>query len=274
MPRKARPLPRPGSLAALVRGARLDAGMTLAEVGERLDLANGNFIGMVERGERVPSDEKLIALADALDLSSRELIRLKYANQPRSAVRHLMQPPPPRYPYLRRRLLELCSNRDELEAEIIRGEFGTLEALLIHHIYDHVAAEDLQNDKSIRPGLRRRLEQLERRKRRRPEAPDPWWFEEEGLAGAEALTRRIGGWSFDRASMTLTLLGHSHSGSSWTIPLLDRSLRGEGPPGADPGAGSNEPMNLEYALRQRGLGDDDVDELLTLVEWKLARRRR
>jgi len=53
----------PRTLSEVLRTRRKDRKLTLNEMGKRLDLANGNFIGMVERGERLPSDTKLLQMA-------------------------------------------------------------------------------------------------------------------------------------------------------------------------------------------------------------------
>ena len=62
----------PRTLGSVLKQRRKQLGLTLARVGTALELANGNFVGMVERGERTPSDGKLLRLAEVLELDGRE----------------------------------------------------------------------------------------------------------------------------------------------------------------------------------------------------------
>ncbi len=53
---------------------RLKRRLTQAELAERVDLST-NFVGMVERGLRNTSIDKLFALADALNISLSEFFK-------------------------------------------------------------------------------------------------------------------------------------------------------------------------------------------------------
>jgi transcriptional regulator with XRE-family HTH domain len=59
--------------AKKARLRRYELGLTQEELAERADF-HVNYIGGIERGERNPSVESVVALAKALEISPRELM--------------------------------------------------------------------------------------------------------------------------------------------------------------------------------------------------------
>jgi transcriptional regulator with XRE-family HTH domain len=80
-------------LAAILKARRKEMGLTLGDLGSALGLANGNFFGMVERNERMPSDERLLLLAKLLGLDGREVLAMKYQQARGTAAEVLLAPP-------------------------------------------------------------------------------------------------------------------------------------------------------------------------------------
>ena len=266
------------TLAEILRRQRQHKKLTLNELGKRLHLANGNFIGMVERGERMPSDGRLLELAEALELDGKELLALKYQEIPDSAVHHLFSPPAPLHPTIRRMLLETCHNRDEMERELGLGEKTALEHIVFGYLMDFVLHDALTESRKM-PTLRKRLLELERRRVKDPDAAvDPWWFEEEGDTFERFARAQFVGWSLDLAELMLRIQ-HSDSPTDRSeIPLIDAELRDRliqsvGRQVASR-SGLHQLPTLEDLLRAEGLGDEDVEEILAIVAVKKARRQR
>jgi len=268
----------PATLSEVLRTRRLEKKYTLNEMGKRLELANGNFIGMVERGERLPSDAKLLQLADVLDLDGKELLALKYKEIPDSAVHQLFSAPSPLHPCTRRMLLLTCQNRDVMEREFRLGEKTTLERIVFGYLLDFVLL-DAVVDSKVMPTLRKRLMDFERRRAKSQDVSfDPWWFEEEGETFVSFSREQFVGWSLDMLELTLTI---QHSGSPTdrsVIPLIDADLRDRlihsvGREVASR-SGLHRVPTLEDQLRVEGLEEADVEEILALVEFKKARKRR
>lgn len=64
----------PKCLGRTIRELRLKAGLSQIQLAEKADL-NFNFIGSIERGEKLASIETVIRLARGLGLSGSELLR-------------------------------------------------------------------------------------------------------------------------------------------------------------------------------------------------------
>lgn len=268
----------PQTLSDVLRTRRLAKGLTLNEMGKRLQLANGNFIGMVERGERLPSDGKLLDMAKVLELDGRELLALKYRQIPDSAVHRLFSPPDPRHKHIRRMLLETCTNRDEMAREFNLGEKTTLERIVFGYLVDFVFLDALPDSREL-PTLRKRMAEFSRRRARDPEATfDAWWFEEEADAFLAFARLQFVGWSLDLLELTLTIQHSDSPTDRSVIPLIDVELRDRlihsvGRQVATR-TGIHPAPTLEDMLRTEGLAEDDVEEILALVAFKKARRRR
>lgn len=266
------------TLAEALRRQRQDKKLTLNELGKKLQLANGNFIGMVERGERMPSDARLLELAEALEMDGKELLALKYQEIPDSAVHHLFSPPAPMHPTIRRMLLETCIDRDEMERELGFGEKTALERIVFGYLLDFVLLDAVLDSREM-PTLRKRLADHVKRKAKDPDAKlDPWWFEEEGDTFVAFSTRQFVGWTLDLPSLTLTIR-HSDSPTDRSeIPLIDVELRDRliqsvGQQVASR-SGLHQLPTLEDLLHAEGLDDADVEEILALVAVKKSRHRR
>jgi transcriptional regulator with XRE-family HTH domain len=266
------------TLSDVLRTRRLDRGLTLNEMGKRLQLANGNFIGMVERGERLPSDAKLLDMAKVLELDGRELLALKYRQIPDSAVHQLFSPPEPRHKHIRRLLLTTCTSGEEMAREFGLSEKTALERIVFGYLVDFVLTDAVLDSREFAT-LRKRLVDLGRRRARDPEVSfDSWWFEEEGEAFIAFARRQFVGWSLDLLELTLTIQ-HSESPTDRSvIPLIDVELRDRlihsvGREVATRG-GLNPRVTLEDLLRAEGLTETDTEEILALVAFKKARRRR
>lgn len=290
--------PRSGTskrrLSTVLRERRHEKGLTLSDVGAELGLANGNFVGMVERGERVPSDTKLLEWARVLELDDRELLELKYREQPDSAVVALFGAARPDLPYVREFLLATCLNRDEMQQEFGRAGRTPIEELIFQHVLELSLLDILLHGRHGMTHLRHRLQEYMRSRRTDPRATaDLEWFEDEGPAFVEFASAHVDGWSFDRPSLTLTVHRSRHPGDHFVIPLVEPRLReevlriaggGPGPGGepgrsAPPGPVAGPPQlavvpTLRDLLRREGLVDEDVDEILDLIQFKKARRAR
>ena len=266
------------TLAEVLRVRRMAKQLTLNEMGKRLNLANGNFIGMIERGERLPSDAKLLEIAEVLDLDGRELVALKYRQIPDSAVHQLFSPPEPRHKHVRRLLLATCDNREEMEREFSLGEKTALERIVFSYLLDFVLLDAILEGREM-PTLRKRLAEFARRRERDPEATfDTWWFEEEEQTFFEFGRRQFEGWSLNLLELTLTIQ-HSDSPTDRSlIPLIDVEVRDRliHSVGREVAArkGLHPLPSLEDVLRAEGLGEADVEEIVALVEFKKARQRR
>ncbi|MCO4770424.1 MAG: helix-turn-helix transcriptional regulator [Deltaproteobacteria bacterium] len=260
---------RPTALGVRLKERRRLLGLTLAEVGERLGLANGNFIGMVERGERLPSDDRLLALAETLDLPERDLLTLKYEATARSQVGRLLAPPAPAFPRLRRFLLGTCRQRAGVKAEFEGAPRGTLESAAWRAFVDHVLVPALDADRLAPRRLREHVDAWLRRRLRRPDVDlDPLWFEEHADLFVPYARGLLHGWRWDPGTLSL----HFELATPPRETIQVRLLVSPAPGGEASALG-----DLARLLESQGLADDDVDEIVTLVEFKqrrAARRRR
>jgi len=268
----------PRTLSEVLRARRKDRKLTLNEMGKRLDLANGNFVGMVERGERLPSDSKLLQMAEVLELDSRELLELKYREIPDSAVHQLFTAPKPLHPQIRRALLATCLNREAMEPEFGRSDETALERIVFGYLMDFVLL-DAVIDSRVMPTLRKRLIDYERRRTKDPDVTfDPWWFEEEGDTFVEFARRQFVGWSLDTLELTLTIRHTEAPTDRSTIPLIDAELRDRLIQSVGREVATRKALHpipsLEDLLRAEGLDDDDIAEILALVQMKKARHQR
>jgi transcriptional regulator with XRE-family HTH domain len=268
----------PGTLSEILRTRRKEKKLTLNQMGKLLDLANGNFIGMVERGERLPSDTKLLDMAAVLDLDGKKLLALKYKEIPDSAVHQLFSAPDPLHPVTRRLLLATCGNRDAMAREFELGEKTTLERIVFGYLVDFVLLDAVIGSR-VFPTLRKRLADFERRRNKDPEVTfDPWWFEEEGDDFIGFAREHFVDWTLDLLELTLTIQHSNSPTDRSTIPLIDMELRDRlvHSVGREVAArdGIHGVPSLEDLLRAEGLTDSDVEEILDLVEFKKIRQQR
>ncbi len=260
-------------LGALLKTRRLDLGQTLAEVGKELGLANGNFIGMVERGERMPSDARLLAMAKILDLDGRDLLAQKYEESHAAAAQVLLRPREPELPRMRKLLLDLCANRGDMTEEFSRGERTAIERLVFRALIEYVVLPQPALAKLGPKPLRERIQRLLKAD---PTAiPDPWWFEEEAESIVPWIRRQGVTWGFDLPTLTLRIRHSTDEGDVSTVPLVDRELR-ERLLASAPSRGkvAQESKGLADILLEEGLSADDVEEILDLIEWKKSRSQR
>ena len=207
------------ALGDLLRRRRKEAGLTLAEVGEALGLANGNFVGMVERGERLPSDDALPDWSRVLGLPLRDLLALKYEASPSSRVGALLAPPPPEHPRLRRLLLDRCDSRDVVEPEFDAHAFGALERLAWGAVLHGVLVPAADDDPASPLRVREQLGFWRARLRRDPNAPlETWWFEREADLVVPWARSCLRGWDWDAGRLTLTV--QAADGSTRAAALL------------------------------------------------------
>lgn len=115
-------------LGQAIRTARQELGLSQEQVGAALDLANGNFVGMVERGLREPEDHRLPAWAALLGLDADTLMELKYTGRPGAPLARVLEPAP-RHPVLRKAILATELDH-ELRRSVLREAWGPLERLL------------------------------------------------------------------------------------------------------------------------------------------------
>ncbi len=258
---------RSSPLGRRLKAQRRLLGLTLADVGQRLGLANGNFVGMVERGERAPSDDRLLVLADVLGLPSRDLLALKYEGDARSQVGQLLAPVPATLPRLRRFMLGTCATEANLRTEFERGARTTLERLVWRGLLHHVVLPSLDADSLAPRRLQDHVAAWQRRLRRDPEAPlDDGFFEQHADLFVPWARTRFREWGLDLETTTLRI---EHRPGDTTLVSFGPVT----PAAAAPSAGDPRSA-LVGALRGLGLLDEDIDEIVTLVELKSRRRAR
>ena len=221
---------------------------------------------MVERGERLPSDDRLIRLAELLELSDRELLALKYEATERSQVGRLLAPPTPELPRLRRFLLGTCRHRRSVKEEFEHARRGTLERAVWQAVMSHVVLPELDADRFAPRRLRERVEAWRRHRRREPSAPlEARWFEDHADLFVPFARGLIDGWSWEPAALTLRI--DRSTPPKETVEV--RLVAGSPPPRTGPA-----PEDLSTLLTAQGLAEDDIDELITLVELKRRRAAR
>jgi transcriptional regulator with XRE-family HTH domain len=254
-------------LGAVLKQRRKELRLTLAQVGAALGLANGNFIGMVERGERAPSDERLLELAKVLRLDGRELLATKFRDARGAVVaRVLLEPPPAELPRLRRLLLATCDNKAEMRPEFERGERTAIERIVFQTVLDYALLPLLQRDRQAPRRLRDRvLKAL-----RRGQDLDPWWFEEEAEEFLPWAREGFRSWGLDLRSLTVHVRHSDSEEDVSSVSLVDRELRER----MVEQISEEPPQTLEGALRAEGLDEGDVEEIVALVAFKKARSHR
>ena len=266
------------TLGTVLKDARKSLGLTLAQVGAALDLANGNFVGMVERGERMPSDPKLVQLAKVLELDGRRLLALKYESSRGSAVPAMLKPPAAELPRLRRLFLDTCVGRAEMERELSRGERTALERVIFQALHEYVFGPSLEADRHAPKRLKRKLAAFAKRRKSNPLLEvDPWWFEEEAAEFAPWAREQFVSWSFDLTTLTLRIRHSQEDGDVSTLPLVPGELRDRMLLSVEEEArrqAMGPPPDLAALLRAEGLLEDDVEEILAVVALKKARASR
>ncbi len=254
------------TLGELLKRRRKERRLTLSDVGAALGLANGNFIGMVERGERMPSDDRLLQVADVLELDGRELLAMKYAATHGAAAEVLLAPPEPELPRLRKLLLDTCDGLDAMAPELARGERTAIERVVFGALLEYVFLPGLEADRYAPKRLRDRLRA--HRKKRPGEPVDPWWFEEEAELFVPWARSQYVGWDLELPTLTFTIRHSADAGDRSTVPLVDKELR------ARMLASVDKAPTLAELLAAEGLSEADVTEILELVEFKKMRAAR
>ena len=267
------------TLSATLKAARKASKMTLSDVGAGLGLANGNFVGMVERGERTPSDEKLLDLARLLSLDPRDLLAMKYQGSHPAAFDVLLTPARPLYPRLRRLLLSSCENRDTMTPEFESSEHGLMEHLVFRTLLDHILLPALAKDRYAPRRLRERM--AVHRELREGQPLPTSLFEEQ----AETFMPWVRGelpmlsWRLDPISLTFSFSKGQGDDEAWSISLCGADLH------PDSGHTARTKKNrstldngqapgLRELIAEDGLEPEEVSEVLDLIEWKKARRRQ
>ena len=262
-------------LAQVLKLRRKELSLTLGDVGAALGLANGNFVGMVERGERMPSDERLMQVAEVLELNGRDLLGLKYQQVRGTAAQVLLSPPEPELPRLRRLLLGTCENHDEMLGEFALAERTALERVVLQALLEYVFLPALAADRFPPKSLRNRVRAYQRK--HPSESLDPWILEEEAEYFVPWARENIRSWSFDVASLTLRIRHSDDEGDVSTVPLVDRELRSRMVASLGEEAAPSPaqlPVTLSDLLADEGLSESDVEEILDLVEFKKQRALR
>jgi len=254
------------SLGDLLKTRRKERRLTLSDLGAALGLANGNFIGMVERGERMPSDDRLLQVAEVLELDGRELLAMKYAASHGAAAEVLLAPPEPELPRLRKVLLERCDGRAAMEREFSRGERTAIERVVFGALLEYVVLPGFEKDRYAPKRLRDRLN---KHLRKTPDDPiDPWWFEEEAELFVPWMRAQFVGWDMNMPTLTVTIRHSEEPADRSTVPLVDRELR------ARMLASVSERPSLAQMLAADGLSTADVAEILEMIEFKKMRASR
>ena len=66
-----------GKFAEMIRATRLEKSLSQRDLGEQIGVWN-TYVGQIEKGEKVPSDEKVEKLAEVLELDVTELLVAAY----------------------------------------------------------------------------------------------------------------------------------------------------------------------------------------------------
>jgi transcriptional regulator with XRE-family HTH domain len=267
---------RPAAANRLGTELRLARGrlrLSLDEVGRRLGLANGNFVGMVERGLRLPGDELLGRLAELYGLEPRPLLLRKLEAARGPAAELLARGPEPRHPRIRKLLLlraggplDSEASRAALRAEIEARPWGLLERCAFCALGSELLDAELDSDASAPRALRGRAAQPHGRRL----SPDE----------AEAMGDEVFGWlrevlvfwtiSGDRDGgglEELRLAGRA-SGEK-RLPILLGAVGEAGPSVAPVAAASAATLDdLLSLLGRDGLSESDLAEIRMIVEWK------
>ncbi len=256
------------TLGSVLKAKRQELRLTLNQVGAALGLANGNFIGMVERGERMPGDDRLLELAKVLQLDGRELMTLKFrGSRGGTAARILLEPPRAELPRLRRLLLATCAEPDAMRIELERGERTAVERLIFQTLLEYVFLPGIERDRQAPKRLRDRVIKA----LRKGQAIDPWWFEEEAEGFLPWARQEFVTWRFDLPTLTVHVRHSDETDADVSsVTLVDRELRERM---LDSVASAPE-ATLERLLAEEGLGPDDVEEIVALVAFKKARAAR
>jgi len=266
-------------LSKTLKEARQGLRLTLADVGAALGLANGNFVGMVERGERSPSDEKLLALAEVLGLDGRRLLGMKYKGSHPAAFDVLLQPPPPRYPRLRRLMLTTCENPDAMNAEFAHAACGLVETIVFRALLEHILAPALSADPYAPRRLRERIaEQHETNPGQAISAATLEAEAETFIPWAKGELPMLS-WRLDPLELRLHLSRGPEPNQCFQLSLCrptdeSEATVADSSEATDPASGSDSTASLGETLARQGLGSDAVREILDLIEWKKARRRQ
>ncbi|MEE2830165.1 MAG: hypothetical protein VX498_13325, partial [Myxococcota bacterium] len=233
----------------------------------------GNFVGMVERGERLPSDDRLLQIAEVLELNGREMLGLKYQEARSTAAKVLLAPPAAEHPRLRRFLLESCENRERMELEFALGERTALERVVLQALLAYVFLPALEGDRFAPRSMRERVRGL---LRKTPDEPlDPWVLEEEAEYFVPWARENLKSWDFDLPTLTLRIRHSEDPGDVSTLPLVDRELRDRmlASVGPSPAPRTRAPT-LADLLADEGLAESDVQEIVDLVEFKKFRAQQ
>jgi transcriptional regulator with XRE-family HTH domain len=78
------------SLGVTIKQAREHLKMSQKELGERVGVW-GTYIGQIEKGEKIPSDELCLKIAQALNLNGRNLLLCGYIERSEGEPRELFQ---------------------------------------------------------------------------------------------------------------------------------------------------------------------------------------
>ena len=257
------------ALGSTLKAGRKQAGLTLAQLGTEMGLANGNFIGMVERGERCPSDEGLVQMGRLLSLDPRELLALKYRDSHPAAFEVLLSPPQPRYPRLRRMLLASCADPEQIAAELERAAYGLMEQLIFRILLQRILLPALRADRYAPRRLREKM--AAHRELREGQHLPPDIFEQEAQTFIPWVRGELPmlSWELNPHSMMLRLQSGKRDQEAEELSLLGPSAA------SSKAAGSHaDQAGLSEILALRGLEADEVAEVLDLIEWKKARRKR
>jgi len=269
----------PGPLSRALKEARKSLRLTLSDVGAALGLANGNFVGMVERGERSPSDEKLLALAQVLKLDGRSLLAMKYKAGHPAAFNLLLQPPKPLYPRLRRLMLSTCENPAAMTEEFEQAACGLVENLVFRALLDHIILPALHADPYAPRQLRERIAEVGDAHPGQSLAAATLETQAETFIPWAKGELPMLSWRLDPLELCLYLSRGAEANQRWQLSLCRQGdeLQGAAKGSAGPtgtAEGSSGAASLAETLARQGLVDDEVREILDLVEWKKARRKR
>lgn len=66
--------------AEMVKEARKKVGLSQAKLGEKIGVWN-TYVGQIEKGEKVPSDEKVVKLAEVLELNTDKVLLVAYQSR-------------------------------------------------------------------------------------------------------------------------------------------------------------------------------------------------
>jgi transcriptional regulator with XRE-family HTH domain len=140
------------TLGELVKKAREEHSLSQKELGEQIGVWD-TYIGQIEKGEKIPSDEICVKLAHVLLLDERKLLLLAYKNRASDCAKEL-------FDQIDRLMNDpvvgcILAEKDLLDLDLLNAlrEDGSLREALRHPVWRGMLAASYQMKNKDIPGL-------------------------------------------------------------------------------------------------------------------------